>query len=63
MKFKNQLTLEFFAVVNYLSESPRKQKVTSTGSKVMLCHLIGGFRSILCVSLCQDSLLVIIIII
>ena len=48
MKFKNQLMLEFFAVVNYL---------------VMLCDLIGGFRSILRVSVCQDSLLVIIIII
>ena len=63
VKFKNQLTLEFFAVVNYLSESLRKQKVNSTGSIVMLCDLIGGFRSILCVSVCQDSLLVIIIII
>ena len=29
--------------------------------KVMLCDLIGGFRSILCVFVCQGSLLVIII--
>ena len=31
--------------------------------KVMLCDLIGGFQSILCVPVCQDSLLVVIIII
>ena len=33
VKFKNQLTLEIFAVVNYLSGSLRKQKFTSAGSK------------------------------
>ena len=65
-KFKHQPTLEFFAVVNYLSGSLRKQKFTSSlqrVQKVMLCDLIGGFRSILCVFVCQGSLLVIIIMI
>ena len=35
---------------------------TSTASKVHgLCFLIGGFRSVLCVSVFQGSLLVIVI--
>ena len=55
VKFKNQLTLEFFAVVNYLSGSLRKQKFTSTGSKghalwfdwwisiYFVCSCVSGF--------------------
>ena len=33
LKFKSQLTISFFAAVNYLNGPPRKQNFTLTGSK------------------------------
>ena len=52
LKFKSQLTIAFFAAVNHLNGPLRKQNFTSR-----------GFRSVLCVSLFQGSLLVIVIMI
>ena len=68
LKFKSQLTAEltiaFFAAVNHLNGPLRKQNFTLTGSKGhCLGFVIGGFRSVLCVSVFQDSLLVIVIMI
>ena len=59
LKFKSQLTFPFFAAVN-LSRPLRKQKFTSMGSKGHgLWYVIGGFRSVLYISVIQGSLLVI----
>ena len=67
LKFKNQLTFAFFAGVNhfrYFSGAHRKHKFTSTSSKGHgLWFVIGGFRSVLCVSVFQGLLLVIVIMI
>ena len=64
VKFKSQLTIAFFAAVNRLSGPLRKQNFTLTGSKGHgLWFVIGGFRSVLCVSVFQGSLLVIVIMI
>ena len=64
LKFKSQLTIAFFAAVNHLNGPLRKQNFTLTGSKGhCLGFVIGGFRSVLCVSVFQDSLLVIVIMI
>ena len=62
MKLKSQLTTPFFAAVNHLRGPLRKQNFTSTGSKGHgLWLVIGGFRSVLGVSVFQCSLLVIVI--
>ena len=64
LKFKSQLTFAFFAAVHHLSGPRRKQEFTSTASKGHgLRVVIGRFRSILCVSVFQGSLLVVIIMI
>ena len=64
LKFKSQLTIAFFAAVNHLNGPLRKQNFTLTGSKGhCLGFVIGGFRSVLCVSVFQGSLLVIVIMI
>ena len=64
LKFKSQLTITFFAAVSHLNGSCRKQNFTLMGSKEHgLWYVIGGFRSVLCVSLFQGSLLVIVIMI
>ena len=64
LKFKSQLTIAFFAAVNHLNRPLRKQNFTLTGSKGHgLGFVIGGFRSVLCVSVFQRSLLVIVIMI
>ena len=61
-KFKSQLAFTFFAVVNHFRGPRRKQMFSSTASKGHgLWFLIGGFRSVLCVSVFQGSLLVIVI--
>ena len=64
VKFKSQLTIAFFATVNHLNKPPRKQNFTLTVSKGHgLWFVIGGFGSVLCVSVFQGSLLVIVIMI
>ena len=64
VKFKSQLTIAFFAAVNHLSRPPRKQNFTLTGSKGHgFWFVVDGFRSVLCVSVFQGSLLVIVIMI
>ena len=64
LKFKNQLTIAFFAAVNHLDGPPRKRNFTLTGSKGhALWFVIGGFRSVMCVSVFQGSLLGIVIMI
>ena len=64
LNFKSQLTIAFFAAVNHLNGPLRKQNFILTGSKGHgLWFLIGGFRSVLGVSVFQGSLLVIVIII
>ena len=64
LKFKSQLTIAFFAAVNHLNGSLRKQNFTLTGSKGHgLWFVIGGFGSVLCVSVFQGSFLVIVIMI
>ena len=64
LKFKSQLTIAFFIAVSHLKEPLRKQNFTLTGSKGHgLWCVIGGFRSLLCVSVFQGSLLVIVIMI
>ena len=64
LKFKSQLTIAFFAAVNHLKGPLRKQNFTLTGSKGRgLWFVIGAFRSVLCVSVFQGSLLVIVIMI
>ena len=64
LKFKSQLTIAFFAAVNHLHEPFRKQNFTLTGSKGHgLWFLIGGFWSVWWVSVCQGSLLLIVIMI
>ena len=58
LKFKSQLTIAFFAAVNHLNGPLRKQNFTLTGSKVQgLWFVIGGFQSVLCVSVFQGSLI------
>ena len=55
-KFKSQLTIAFFTAVNHLNGPLRKQNFTLTGSKAHgLWFLIGGFGSVLWVSVFQDS--------
>ena len=64
LKFKSQLTIAFFSAVNHLNGPLRKQNFTLTGSKGQgFLFVIGGFGSVLCVSVFQGSLLVIVIII
>ena len=64
VKFNSQLIIAFFAAVNHLSGPLRKQNFTLTGSKGHgLWFLIGGFRSLLCISVFQGSFLVIVIMI
>ena len=64
LKFKSQLMIAFFTAINHLKRPLRKQNFTLTGSKGhCLWIVIGGFRSILCVSVFQGSFLVIIIMI
>ena len=64
LKFKSQLTIVFFAAVNHLNGPLGTQNFTLTGSKGHgFWFVIGGFRSVLCVSLFQGSLLVIVIMI
>ena len=64
LEFRNQPTIAFFAAVNHLNGPLRKQNFTLTGSKGQgLWFVIGGFRSVLCVSVFQGSLLVIVIMI
>ena len=64
LKFKSQLTIAFFAAVNHPNGPLRKQNFTLAGLKGQgLWFVIGGFRSILCVSVFPGSLLVIIIMI
>ena len=49
LKFKSQMTFEFFAAVSHLSRPFRKQNFTLTGSKGHgLWFVIGRFRSFLC---------------
>ena len=63
-KFKSQLTSASFAAVNHLNGPIRKQNFTLTVSKGQgLLFVIGGFRSVLCVSVFQGSFLVIVIMI
>ena len=51
LKFKSQLAIVFFAAGNHLNGPLRKQNFTLTGSKGHgLWSLIGGFWSVLCVS-------------
>ena len=62
LRFKCQLTIAFFAAVNHLNGPLWKQNFTLTGSKGHgFWFVIGGFRSVLCVSVFQDSSLVIVI--
>ena len=64
LKFKTQLKIAFFAAVNHLNGTLRRKNFTLTGSKGQgLWFVIGGFRSISCVSVFQGSLLVIVIMI
>ena len=64
LKFKSRLTTTFFAAVNYLNGPLRKQNFTLTGSKGHgLGFVIGVFQSVLCVSVFQCALLVIVIMI
>ena len=64
LKFKSQLTIAFFTVVNHCNKPLRKQNFTLTGSKGHgLRFVIGGFRSVLCVSVFQGSLRVMVILI
>ena len=64
LKFKSQLTIAFFVAFNHLNGPPRKQNFTLTGSKGQgFLFVTGGFRSVLCVSVFQGSLLVIVIMI
>ena len=64
LKFKSQLTIPFFAAINHLNRPLRKQNFTLIGSKGQgLRFVIGGFRTVLCVSVFPGSLLVIVIMI
>ena len=64
LRLKTQLTIAFFAAVNHLNGPLRKQNFTLAGSKGHgLWFVIGGFRSVLCVSVFQGSLLVIVTVI
>ena len=64
LKFKSQLAITIFAAVDHLNGPLGKQNFTLTGSKGHgLLLVIGGLRSLLRVSLFQDSLLVIVIMI
>ena len=64
LKFKSQLTIAFFAAVNHVNGPLREQNFTLTGSKGHgVWFVIGGFWSVLCVSVFQGSLLVIVIMI
>ena len=63
LKFRSQLMIAFFTVVN-LNEPLMKQNFTLTGSKGHgWWFVIGGFRSVLCVCVFQCSFPVIIIMI
>ena len=60
LKFKSQLTIAFFAAVKQLNGPLRKQNFNGfKRSWFVIC----GFRSVLCVSVFQGSLLVIVIMI
>ena len=58
LKFKSQLIIAFFAAVSHLNRPLRKQN-----SGHGLWFVIGGFQSVLCVSVFQGSMLVIVIMI
>ena len=61
LKFKSQLTIALFVAVNHLNGPLRKQNFTLTGWKGHgFWFVIGGFRSVLCVSVFQGLLLVIV---
>ena len=62
LKFKSQLTIAFFAAVNRLNGPLRKQNFTGFKGSWFL-FVIGGFGSVLCVSVFQGSFLVIVIMI
>ena len=56
LKFKSQLTIAVFAAVNHVNGPLREQNFTLTGSKGHgLSFVIGGFRSVLCVSVFDGS--------
>ena len=62
LKFKRQLKFLLLTAVNHLSWPLKKENFASMSSKVHgLWFVTGGFRSILCVSVFQGLLLVIII--
>ena len=62
--FLPKLPFVFFAALNRLSGPLQKENFTLTGSKGHgLGFVIGGFRSVLCLSVFQGSLLVIVIMI
>ena len=62
LKFESQLTIALFAAVNHLNGPLRKQNFTLTGSKGHgFWFVIGGFRSILCVSVVFQGLLLVIV--
>ena len=64
LKFKSHLTIAFFTAVSHLSGPLRKKNFALTGSKGHgLLFVINGFGSVLCVSVFQGSLLVIVIMI
>ena len=64
LKFKSQLTIAFFAAVNHLNRPVRTKNFTLTGSKGQgLWFVNGGFWSVVCVSVFQGCLLVIVIMI
>ena len=61
LKFNSQLMIALFAAVNHVNGPLRKQNFTLTGLKGHgFWFVIGGFRSVLCVSVFQGSLLVIV---
>ena len=60
MNFKSQLTTAFFAAVNHLNGPLRKQNFNRFKRSRFV---IGGFRSVLCVTVFQGLLLVIVIMI
>ena len=61
LKFISQPTIAFFAAVNHLNGPLRKQTLLHGFKRSWF--VICGFRSVLCVSLFQGSLLVIVIMI
>lgn len=62
LKFKGQVTIAVFAAVNYLNRTSQETKLYFNGYKRSR-FVIGGFRSVLRVSVFQGSLLMIVIMI